>query len=161
MMSDNFWLFLTSHPPTNVQFLPYNVQFFGVISDPPSPPKIGHHLWTLPYINYTIRDLKSQLYSILSVSIHKSDKAYRQDTKWNHIFFGSNLFVKIKIKNATSKWIWLLCAGHFDVSYVGQILVYWNHPCKIVTGKFEMSFQRSEYKKFKSNFSWIINDVCN
>ena len=29
--------------PQNVRFLPSNVRFFGVISDPPTPPKIGHH----------------------------------------------------------------------------------------------------------------------
>ena len=40
--------FLTILSPHNVRFLPSNVRFLGVISDPPIPPKIGHHLWTLP-----------------------------------------------------------------------------------------------------------------
>ena len=38
--------FLTIFDPPSlpyVRFLPSNVQFFGVISDLPSPPKIGHH----------------------------------------------------------------------------------------------------------------------
>ena len=40
MMSDDFWRFLTPHPPLTSNFLPSNVQFFGVISDPPSPLKL-------------------------------------------------------------------------------------------------------------------------
>ena len=35
--------FLTPPSPPNIRFLLSNVRFFGVISDPPSPFKIGHH----------------------------------------------------------------------------------------------------------------------
>ena len=44
MMSDFFESFLTPPPPL-IRFLPYTIWFFR---PPPSPPKIGHHLWTIP-----------------------------------------------------------------------------------------------------------------
>ena len=44
MMSDFFESFLTPPPPFNPIFTFYNPK----ILDPPSPPKIGHHLWTIP-----------------------------------------------------------------------------------------------------------------
>ena len=44
MMSDFFESFLTPPPPLNPIFTFYNPIFL----DAPSPPKIGHHLWTIP-----------------------------------------------------------------------------------------------------------------
>ena len=50
MMSDFFGHFSPPPPsPPNVRFLPFNVRYFGIILDHPSPPKIGHHLWMFPY----------------------------------------------------------------------------------------------------------------
>ena len=49
MMFDFLSLF-TSLPP-NVQFLPSKVKSFWDHFKPPSHPKIGHHLWTLPNLN--------------------------------------------------------------------------------------------------------------
>ena len=58
MMSDDFWPPI----PPNVRFLLSNVQFFGVISDPPSSPKI--------------------------VSLVSSDEIWKK--KLSKIFFGGN-----------------------------------------------------------------------
>ena len=44
--------------PPNVPFLPSNVRFFWVILDPPSPPKIGHHLCTFPKVKMGLRLFK-------------------------------------------------------------------------------------------------------
>ena len=47
-MSDFLGSFLPP-PPPHVSFLPSNVRFVGVILDPPTLPKIGHHLCTFPF----------------------------------------------------------------------------------------------------------------
>ena len=49
MMSDFLGSFLTPLALL-IRFLPSTIQFFGVILDLPSPPKIGHHLCTHPYL---------------------------------------------------------------------------------------------------------------
>ena len=43
-----FGSFLPPPFPPNFQFLATYAQFWGVILDPPPPPKLGHYLWTFP-----------------------------------------------------------------------------------------------------------------
>ena len=45
---NDVWRFATLFDPPNVRFLPSNVQYFGVILDPP-PSEIGHYYRVLEY----------------------------------------------------------------------------------------------------------------
>ena len=83
MMSDDFRRFLTPpRSPPNVRFLPSNVRFFWVILDPPSPPKIGHHLCTFPncFTNFTMVNVAIEIPS-------KQTRIFNQKQRRQIIFF--------------------------------------------------------------------------
>ena len=57
------------------QFLTYNVQFWGVILDPPTYPKIWRHWWTFPKTFLTFSALKSFSFQIAKLALYKEFEA--------------------------------------------------------------------------------------
>ena len=78
--------FLTPSPPLTSNFYLLMSDFFGVILDPPSsPPKIGHHLCTFPYVVFICQPcLSSLIFFVHCIALKQLKKSKSWEPFWSY-----------------------------------------------------------------------------